>query len=398
MTDNASKHKVSRIGFVQAFQCLGADCEDTCCKGWGMQLDRRHRELYEKKAPELLEAVTSGEAELIMKRDPETDYCVKFENGLCGIHAEYGTDFLGDACHFYPRVTRKVGEEVVQTATMSCPEVVRLALYGDAPFSWHESEPERVPESLKEYKPEELSSEETRQVFQTFLEAAGDEEATPERNLMRIVSVAHSLQSLAVTSWPKASGFYLKMADGRLPEPETNPANPYRLLHALGVLVSAAKKTKRPRFDETFETMEQALKAHINWETLQIENEAADISAAQHLWEQWKKGAAEALAPVLRKWLQTQLATAFFPFSGFGRTPYERAVILAVRFATVRLALMAHMDGKGNPPDEATAVRVIQSLARVMDHLADPELSWKIYEEAGWTTEAGIRGVLRDGS
>ena len=79
-------HNIKTYAFVEKFQCLGDKCEDTCCKGWGMQLDPVRKKLYEKEAPELMDAVTSGEAELIMKRDPETDYCVKFDDGWCSIH------------------------------------------------------------------------------------------------------------------------------------------------------------------------------------------------------------------------------------------------------------------------------------------------------------------------
>src|SRR5579885_2432723 len=100
-------HPLHQASFLSAFRCLGAECPDTCCQGWNMQLDAAMRARYASEAPELLEAVADdGAGGFIMKRDPQTDFCVKFENGLCGIQQKYGTAFLGDACHFYPRSTR----------------------------------------------------------------------------------------------------------------------------------------------------------------------------------------------------------------------------------------------------------------------------------------------------
>ena len=82
-----------RIALLGEFACLGADCEDTCCKGWDMQLDQPHRDLYKSQAPELLDAVDEHDGQLIMRRDAETDFCVKYSSGLCLIHKEKDEDF-----------------------------------------------------------------------------------------------------------------------------------------------------------------------------------------------------------------------------------------------------------------------------------------------------------------
>src|SRR5690349_1055310 len=98
---------------LSAFSCLGDKCADTCCQGWSMQVDDVTLARYRKDAPELLGAVeASQEAPWIMRKDPATNFCVKLEGGLCGIHKQYGDAFLSDACHFYPRVTRALGESV----------------------------------------------------------------------------------------------------------------------------------------------------------------------------------------------------------------------------------------------------------------------------------------------
>ena len=386
---------LQRMRFLETFQCLGDRCGDTCCKGWGMQLDPATRERYVQKAPELLDAVDTGEAEFIMRRDPATDYCVKFDAGLCGIHKNYGTDFLGDACHFFPRITRKIGQGVVQTASMSCPEVARLMLCDERAFEQTPTHFERIPNTVKDYLSSVLTEEQTMQVHQAFMDAALAGDCTAQRAMSRIVSVAYSLERIDQQSWPLAAGFYLANADGRLPVPETSVNDPFNLLHALCGLVRAAKKTSRPRLDAVIGAIEELLACRIDAETGVLQITDASASRGGLLKELAKEQSAHYDAS-LHRWLAGQLSVAFFPFSGFGGSLFERASIIAVRMATVRLALIAaHHQAKGLLSLDAQ-VDVIQPLSRFLDHLADPTLSVAVYHEAGWLRESRLRALLYD--
>ncbi|MBY0406929.1 MAG: flagellin lysine-N-methylase, partial [Rickettsiales bacterium] len=134
---------ILRHASLDAFQCLGGECEDTCCKTWSMQVDEDTVNRYRNEAPELLAAVEPAEeTPWIMRKDPDTGYCIKLDGGLCGIHKQYGDRFLGDACHFYPRITRTLGSATLMTATLSCPEITRLALFG-APHAYAPAETDR---------------------------------------------------------------------------------------------------------------------------------------------------------------------------------------------------------------------------------------------------------------
>lgn len=387
---------LKQSAFLSGFECLGADCPDTCCKGWGMQLDPETREKYITQAPELMEAVTTGEAEYIMKRDPATDYCVKFTDGLCSIHKTRGTAFLGDACHFFPRITRSLGETHLMTAALSCPEVTRLALFREDGFSHDDAQAERLPWSLMDYLPNELKEEDALAIHRAFLEAADDETASPERIMARLGSVARSLQMQAISNWPAAIAFYMKNADGRLPTPEENIADAFNLLHALVGLLKAAKPSARARLEQTIRDMEAALNVTIDRETLALTTHESSARAYLALRGAWRERWAESFAPVLRRWIQAQLAASLFPYSGMGDTLTERIAILTVRFATLRLALMGCCHAHAGLPPEQDSIRVIQSIARFLDHLADPELSLSMYSETGWILEARARGLLGD--
>lgn len=387
---------VHQSRFLNDFACLGDRCEDTCCKGWGMQVDSATRERYVRNAPELLEALDTGEAEHIMRRDPKTDHCVKFDQGLCGIHKDYGTDFLGDACHFFPRITRSLGGRAVMTAALSCPEVTRLALFTPQAFGHHEALIDRLPHSLKEYLPQGLSEEDALAVHRAFLDAAADETATAERIVARLSSVARSLAMLRVDSWPTATGFYVASADQRLPKPEPKPEDPFLILQALAGLLSAARPSARPRLDATIDEMGAALRMAPDPETGSLVASQDSYPAWLAMQTHWIDYAAAHFQPILRRWLQAQLSAALFPFAGLGATLPERITIIGVRFATLRLALMSHCQLRRTLPAQEDTVRIVQSLSRFLDHLADPSLSLAICGETGWVKESRLRAVAGD--
>lgn len=388
---------LQRAHFLERFSCLGADCPDTCCKGWSMQVDDATLLRYESEQPELLDAVaTDMSGSFVMRREEGTDACVKLESGLCGIHARLGDRFLGDACHFYPRITRRLGRETLMTATLSCPEIARLALGGEGAMLTAAPVPERLPHTLKNYLAEGLTEEQALAAHRAFLVALDDDSASAPRWMARIASVSRSLTALPAAQWAEAIPFYLKMADMRLPAPEAHPADLFNLLHALVGLVKAANKPISPRLAETIGDMAEMLKVQIDWQQATIQLAPDSAAAAAVLEDVWAEYYSPALQTVLRRWIAAQLSIALFPFGGFGSELADRASVIGVRFATVRLALMAACHKHGALPDEKNTVRIVQAISRVLDHLADPQLSLMIYAETGWLREARLRGILGD--
>ena len=352
-----------------------------------MQVDVATVEKYKTQAPELLDAITSGEAEHIMRRDPVTDHCVKFESGWCGIHKKHGSDFLGDACHFFPRVTRNIGDTTLMTATLSCPEVTRLIMEDSTPFVFEESDIDRLPNSLKDYLPHEISAQDALMLHRTFIHAALDDGYSAEHNMMRIGSVARSLKMLPVMAWPKAVEFYFKNAHARISKPEMHPADQFNLLHALCGLVSASKKTERPRLMQTIADMEKALCATLEWERRAIHLTPESEGASQRLSTCYESTYKSSLQPIFKKWIAAQLSVALFPFSGFGESLEDRISILVVRFAIMKLAVVSGC--VNNEYIQLKDVyRVIQSLSRFLDHLSDPSLTMQICQETGWVRES----------
>lgn len=382
-----------RLALLDRFACAGAACEDTCCRGWDMQVDAVHVERYRAERPDLLDAVDPNGGAPVMRRKGTSGTCVMLHDGLCGIHAKSGTDLLGDACHFFPRATRKVGGAASMTATLSCPGIARLALFGEAggigraPAAF-----DRLPQALREVAPDGIPGDHARAVRDALSGMADDATAPTERALLRIVTVARSLTRLPAGSWHDAIGFLIRTVDQRLPEPAAHPLDGVRLVQTLHGLMAASRHLPSSRLLATVDAMEKAVAIRVDPTTLDVWP-GGDMTAAETALAARAHAHAPRLDPLLRRWLALELATAEFPFAGLGTTVEDRATILAVRFATVRLALLAHATDDALP-DEATTVRVVQSLARFLDHLADPALSMSLYREAGWHRAGRLAGLI----
>lgn len=379
---------------VREFTCLGSACEDTCCRGWGMQVMPDNLARYSNEAPELLLAVDQTSTPAVMRRDATSDACVKLSEGWCGIHAKYGERLLGDACHFYPRITRALGSRIHMTASMSCPEVVRLTLFGVEPFAEADRHLERLPTQMRDYLPQGMEEDAAIAVHERFMAIAADASRPAMLSLLYLRIVAEALDTQPVTHWPAAAEFYTAQAAGRLPMTEPNPADPFNLLNALQGLIGAAHRSPRSGLMAVIATMEKALAVTLDWQNLTIATGDKSWPSWLAIAASWKDGGEEACEPILRRCLEAQLNMAWFPFAGLGSTLSERISIIGVRMATLRLALMSAVHlGRGALP-EAETVRIIQSLSRFLDHLTDPEFSLRIYRETGWLRTARLRALV----
>lgn len=360
-----------------------------------MQLGEATRVLYEKEAPELLDSVEAAEeSPWIMRKDTTTGFCVKFDNGLCGIHKTYGDKFLGDACHFYPRATRALGSQVLMTASLSCPEIARLALLQDNACATTDHEESRLPSVVKNYCPEGMSETDALAIHQAFVDAAGDTSLSPETLFLRIASAARSLERIDQKNWPAMAAFYVKNAASRIPAAEHNIADPFNLLHALCGLMVATRKKPSQRLRQVIDAMEAALKVKLDWEKVLIDADDTSVKSYEKLLRHWRLEKEAIVAPMLRRWLQMQMSLALFPFSGLGSTLSQRVTIIGVRLAIIKLAIMCNSSMHKEEPLPTVVVRVIQSLSRFLDHLGDPAFSISIFTETGWVQENRMRGLL----
>ena len=119
------------------FRCLGADCEDTCCDGWAITIDKPTYEKY-RQCPDpewhasfarLIAINTAGATDHDYARiQLSTTTCPFLSEGLCSIHKKFGEEYLSVTCASFPRVWNVVDDVLEKSLDLGCPEAARRAL------------------------------------------------------------------------------------------------------------------------------------------------------------------------------------------------------------------------------------------------------------------------------
>jgi len=121
--------------YYKDFRCIAADCPDSCCKEWTVDVDRASAERYRALEGDL------GDRLRVVLQDTEDGTVMTIENGrcpmwrqdgLCRIQAELGHDALCRTCRDFPRLRHDYGDFVELGLELSCPEAARLIFYSPA--------------------------------------------------------------------------------------------------------------------------------------------------------------------------------------------------------------------------------------------------------------------------
>ena len=133
-----------QANFYSAFRCIGDACEDTCCHGWGISVDKATYGRYQQVTdvvlqPKLQQLVTikntnSDSAYAAIQLDG--DRCPFLDKGLCGIQKRLGEDYLCHTCATYPRIQNSVEGRIESSLELSCPEAARLTLRDERPLDF----------------------------------------------------------------------------------------------------------------------------------------------------------------------------------------------------------------------------------------------------------------------
>jgi len=134
--------------FVERFRCIGASCEDTCCSGWTVYVDKKTYKAYRKESVPALGRMMANMTRLdgggedaygAITAVGQEQRCPALQDGMCSVQTHLGESYLSDTCHNYPRTNRSVHGQVEQSITLSCPEAARLGLLAEDAFDFIEA-------------------------------------------------------------------------------------------------------------------------------------------------------------------------------------------------------------------------------------------------------------------
>lgn len=126
--------------YFEDFKCIVGKCEDSCCIGWNIDIDKVTFKRYFKvqnsemkrmfqKNVQNNERCSSEDIDygiVKLKRDKRCPFLD--EENYCVIHSNLGEDYLSNVCTCFPRVINKIDEIYEISLDVACPEAARLIL------------------------------------------------------------------------------------------------------------------------------------------------------------------------------------------------------------------------------------------------------------------------------
>ena len=124
------------LNVLEKFECIGAQCPDHCCGEWQVIIDDEVLQRWQA-IPALAKTIASqtgilegDQKQRRVMHKGEDGLCIQLDQqGLCQIQSNYGHTALPAICQQYPRKSFSINGVDVHTAMLSCPEILRLALF-----------------------------------------------------------------------------------------------------------------------------------------------------------------------------------------------------------------------------------------------------------------------------
>lgn len=124
---------------LKDFQCTGSRCENHCCYGWDIYIDRTTYIKYDKLSNKQLRLLLNKRVTVNPKSNGDWNYAkielneekkcpLLTEEGLCRVHKELGPVYLCHTCNTYPRIYNSVANTLESSLYISCPEAARRIL------------------------------------------------------------------------------------------------------------------------------------------------------------------------------------------------------------------------------------------------------------------------------
>lgn len=126
--------------FYKDFKCLMGDCPNTCCKGWGVDIDKdtllRYKNINSPYGAKLKQILSNHKQ--FFKLGASCPFLNK--EGLCDIEINLGESYLCDVCRRFPRLTFQYGALCENALSCACIEAARLLLSEKIEFETKETD------------------------------------------------------------------------------------------------------------------------------------------------------------------------------------------------------------------------------------------------------------------
>lgn len=393
--------------FVDRFRCIGSSCEDTCCAGWTIHVDKKTYKAYRKDAVPALDQLmsnleriddsTSTDVYARIKTIGPQANCSALQDGMCVVHANLGESYLSHVCHSYPRTNRRMAGQVEQMITLSCPEAARLALLAEDAMDFLDA-----PVQLREAMLPEIDVRfgvAPELIFETrifCLNLMRTRELPLWQRLALLGTFCDSLTQLCNSNRqagiPDLIVEFTRLIEGGELIATLDLIQPAYQAQAMVFATLWATKG--------FETSSPYQQAMMEQIASRFGADANGQVSAEGLVEAYRRGLGrmdEALADapwLLEHYLVNEMFSQLMPFGG--SSPFDSYLQLVARFGLLRMLLAVQCNTEGAVPPIATLVATVQMHCRRFQHV--PLYAKRVREslyDSGWAEMGKLYTLLR---
>ena len=116
--------------YYKEFECIADKCEDTCCAGWQIVIDKKTLKKYRKIKGNFRKQILKNVDwfQGTFKQDKDKRCAFLNEKNLCNLYLSQGKEGFCKTCREYPRHTEEFEGVREVTLSISCPEVARILM------------------------------------------------------------------------------------------------------------------------------------------------------------------------------------------------------------------------------------------------------------------------------
>jgi lysine-N-methylase len=395
--------------YVSRFSCVGPSCEDSCCAGWRVTIDKKTYTAYRQSNHPELKPVFESSIQRTRSQESDTNYarivlhqetaaCPLMQDSLCSVQKHLNESYLSDTCFSYPRSTRQFAGSIEQSLTLSCPEAARQALLSADAFDFVESKISVRDNSAGKTKPMHGLRAETMNEIRIFCFQVMRTQGLEVWEKLAMLGVfcesltkaigAHNQQAIPALIEELVCALETGSITEALKEMQPN--------HSHQAVVFAAMWNVRNKAAHS-----ASQNAILDMVAKGMPTDAAsEQSHEQQIVDNYRRGierlpAALSEAPyLLEHYLLNEMFTNLFPFGD--TTPYEHYLRLVARFGMVRFMLAAQCNSSDSLPTPALLAQTVQVFCRRVQH--DSKFAQQINQalhNTGWDRLERIYGFLR---
>lgn len=391
--------------YVSRFACIGSACEDTCCSGWTVSLDKKTFNAYrQSKHPELSKTF---ETSLRRQRSQGSDRnygkidlhgeggsCPMMQGGLCGVQAHMNESHLSNTCFSYPRISANFGGQVQQALQLSCPEAARQALLAPDAFDFIEAGITVRPDTVQRVDADGAQGQQLMHEVRIFCLQLMRTEGLELWQRLALLGVF--CEQLAATRSADVQAlldsFARLVEDGAVLDAlrDLRPNHPAQAMVFATLWSSKESPARSERQREVIDMVARNLGADAESGVARID----ELVARYTTGVQRLPLALEAAPHLLEHYVLNEMFMHLFPFDQ--ANPYDCYLQLVSRFGLLRMMLAAQCAPEGPLPDAAALVKTVQVFCRRFRH--DVNFATRVnhaLKNSGWDSLDKLYGFLR---